>query len=318
MGSNSFAGRCVTYALAKTGFEVIGISRSHQIHKNFDFGGNLSQYNNQSFKFLKIDINRDIRGLVNLLEDFSPELIFDLAGEGLVAESWINPEQWFQTNLMAKIPLFNKVVKMKTCEKYIRFSTPEVYGSNQSPVTENQRLNPTTPYAVSHSAIDQFALAYEKEYGFPIVLARYANFYGSHQQLYRIVPKTIASIIGGRKLSLHGGGISERTFIHKIDIVESVLSLINHAQPGETYHFAGEELISIRTLVNRICGLMGVEIMEHIEEVEERPGKDFRYHLSLSKSRNELDWGPKVNLDEGLLETITWFLANKGILLENA
>jgi dTDP-glucose 4,6-dehydratase len=134
--------------------------------------------------------------------------------------------------------------------------------------------------------------------------------YGPGQQLYRIIPRTIFCILTGEKLSLHGGGHSVRSFIHIRDVAEGTLRVARSAKPGEAFHFSTPENISIRSLVERICELLGAKFSEVVEIVDDRPGKDSAYLLDSAKARKLLDWTDAVSLDQGLNETIAWVKTN--------
>jgi dTDP-glucose 4,6-dehydratase len=110
----------------------------------------------------------------------------------------------------------------------------------------------------------------------------------------------------GKKLQLHGGGVSTRSFIHMRDVCNATYKIMRNGQDGETYHISTNEVISIRDLVERICIKLDVGFDEHVEVVGERVGKDSAYHLDSSKIRRKHDWQDYVALDQGLDECIDW------------
>ena len=112
----------------------------------------------------------------------------------MVAESWENPQDWIKTNITSKVELINFLLNKKFLKKYLRISTPEVYGSSSIKMKENKSYNPSTPYAVTHMTIDRYLQIYHEQFNFPSVILRFANFYGETQPLYRIIPKTIFAI----------------------------------------------------------------------------------------------------------------------------
>jgi dTDP-glucose 4,6-dehydratase len=130
--------------------------------------------------------------------------------------------------------------------------------------------------------------------------------FGPGQQLYRIIPRTILSVLLGRKLPLHGGGHSLRSFIHIRDVVAGTLAAARLADPPEIFHFATQRLISIRELVQMICERMGVSLGDVVEIAEDRAGKDKAYVLDTTKARKQLSWADKVALETGIDETIAW------------
>jgi dTDP-glucose 4,6-dehydratase len=308
LGSNSFAGATLVAHFLSSGNVVKGISRSPEKAPTSLIYQDHPQIRN--FTFLQGDINFQIEEILELLDTFKPQIIADFSGQGMVAESWLHPEQWFQTNVVSKIRIYEKLLSRSFIEKYIRFSTPEVYGSNKHSVTEGDNYNPSTPYAVTHASIDLMLNAYTNRYGFPAVIGRFANYYGPGQQLYRIIPKTIVSILKDIKLPLQGGGRSERVFIHSSDICSATQSMIDFGTPGEVYNFSSAEIVTIRDLVARIAAIMGSAFDLVVEETPDRPSKDFRYLMNSDKSQIALGWTPKTDLQTGLVETISWFKNN--------
>jgi dTDP-glucose 4,6-dehydratase len=312
LGSNSFAGATFSKFLLERGYRVFGVSRSHTSLPTVLLL-NDPKYS-ESFRFAQIDINKDLNELENLLDREEPAYIFDFAGQGMVAESWTQPEQWLQTNLISKTRVLEILRNKPWLVKYIRASTPEVYGSHESKILETANYSPTTPYAITHASIDMTLAAYNARYGFPSVIGRFSNFYGPGQQLYRIIPKTILSASRGIKLPLHGGGLSERSFIFSSDLNTALLSLAQQGVTGQIYHFSSEELISIRSLVELITKNLGYEFDECVELVGERPSKDHKYLMDSSKAKRDLSWEAETSLEIGLQQTIRWFSNKVGEL----
>ena len=207
---------------------------------------------------------------------------------------------------MAKVKLHNFLRQCDFLERYIRISTPEVYGHTQDDVQENTPFFPSTPYAVSHAAVDMSLLAFYRQYQFPVILTRFSNFYGPYQQLYRIIPRTILYALIGKRLPLHGGGTSKRAFIHGQDVASGLDAVIQRGKCGETYHFSAGDVIPIANLVRQICELLSINFENFVEISSDRPGKDTQYFMNTQKAEEELDWHPKINLKEGLSDTIAW------------
>jgi len=177
-------------------------------------------------------------------------------------------------------------------------------------LTEDAPFNPSTPYAVSRAACDMSLTTFFNNYQFPVIFTRAANVYGPGQQLYRIIPRAILFIMLGKKLQLHGGGHSRRSFIHMKDVSEATWKITLTEPAGETYHISTNEIVSIKELVERICKKMDVKFSDYVEVVGDRPGKDAAYLLDSRKLRNSLDWDNKINLDEGLDDCIQWVKTN--------
>lgn len=308
LGSNSFAGAAFVDAALAAGHEVLGINRSAEPSSIFlPYRKNARA---SAYRFLQLDLNRDLQAICAALGDFAPACLVDFAGQGMVAESWRRPEQWYETNILAKVKLHDFLRTQRGLVKYVRVSTPEVYGSTPHPIREEQPYAPSTPYAVSHAAIDMSLSAFHRQYGFPVVLTRFANFFGPGQQLYRIVPRTIIYALIGRRLRLDGGGTSVRAFIHARDVAAALLRVIETGRPGETYHFSPNEFHTIRSVVEQICTQLGVELSSFVDVAPERPGKDHAYLMDASRARAELDWQPRTSFAEGIRQTIDWVRAN--------
>ena len=148
---------------------------------------------------------------------------------------------------------------------------------------------------------------YFATYEFPVVFTRAANVYGPGQQLYRIVPRTIVpAAMGGQKLRLDGGGTSERSFIHVMDVADATYRIACNGKNGDAYHISTDRIVSIHNLVGMICAQLGVDLNAVVEVVGERLGKDAAYRLDSSKLRGELGWSDAVSLESGIAETATW------------
>ncbi len=311
IGSNSFSGsHFVDFAL-QDGLEVMGVSRSPEPNDVF-----LPYRNKQSpkFKFYQMDLNSDLDRIVDTIRAFEPEYVVNFAAQSMVGESWVHPEHWFQTNVVANIKLHDQLRKFKFLKKYVHISTPEVYGSCNGLVRENTVYNPSTPYAVSRAAADLSLMSFYKTYDFPVVFTRAANVYDPGQQLYRIIPKTILYFFLGKKVPLHGGGHSVRSFIHIRDVVDGTLKSARLGKPGEIFHFSTSIQISIRSLVEMIAKQMNITFADNIDEVVDRPGKDAAYLLDSSKARNVLRWKDKIGLVQGIDQTIAWVKENLDVL----
>jgi dTDP-glucose 4,6-dehydratase len=313
LGSNSFSGASfVNYAL-NNNYSVIGISRSKQPNSLFLPYSN-SQQKLDNFEFYQLDLNRNIDEIVDLIKQQQIEYIFNFAAQSMVAESWGNPEHWFMTNTVSTTILFNQLKELDFIKKYIHITTPEVYGSCSGYITEDTPFNASTPYAVSRAAGDMSLKTFVDTYNFPAVSTRAANVYGVGQQLYRIIPRTILYIKQGKKLQLHGGGHSERSFIHINDVADATMKIALHGKIGDTYHISTKETITIRDLVQLICDKMEVKFDDHVDIVDDRPGKDAAYLLNSSKLRDELSWKDLITLDKGIEETIDWVSSNLTVL----
>lgn len=304
IGSNSFSGASFCRYLLQRNHEVLGVSRSPEPHSVFLPYQWLEDATN--FNFSQIDLNSQLSELVALITDWQPEYVVNFAAQGMVAQSWQFPEHWYQTNVVAQVKLHNQLRRLSFLKKYVHITTPEAYGSTQGWRKETFQFAPSTPYAVSRAACDLHLMSFFKAYDFPVVFTRAANVYGSGQQLYRIIPRTLLCARLGKTLQLHGGGHSVRSFIHIEDVADATYRVAVEGVPGETYHISTQEIVSIRGLVGQICELTGVAFTDLVEVTEERLGKDQAYLLDSEKIRSELGWQDEIGLSEGLCKTLDW------------
>ena len=245
-----------------------------------------------------------------MLKKEKPAFVVNFAAQSMVAQSWENPDHWFMTNVVSTIRLHDRLRHMDFLNKYIHVTTPEVYGSTDGFIKEDTLYRPSTPYAVSRAACDMSLKTFFDSYKFPVVFTRAANVYGPGQQLYRIIPRTILSILTGKKLQLHGGGHSKRSFIHFRDVANATHKIAMQGIPGETYHISTNEIVTVRELVEKICQKLGADFDTCVEVVGERLGKDAAYMLDSSKIRQDLDWKDEISLDAGLDDCVEWVKTN--------
>lgn len=305
IGSNSFSGATfVRYLLAK-GHDVLGFSRSKEPedvflpYKWLDKG-------QDRFCFEQTDLNYDLEKIIETFVEEKPNYIVNFAALGMVAQSWEKPEDWYQTNVVAQVKFHDEIRKLHFIKKYVHVTTPEVYGSTDGWIAERFDFNPNTPYAVSRASCDLHLKSFFTAYNFPVVFTRAANVYGPGQQLYRIIPRTILYARLGKKLSLHGGGSSDRSFVHMDDVSDATYRIAMNGIVGDTYHISTKETISIRDLVVKICQSIDINFYGLVEESEERLGKDQSYMLNSDKIRKELGWNDTIDIEEGIASTIKW------------
>ncbi len=307
IGSNSFSGaHFVDYVLGKEA-EVIGISRSRELNSVFL---PYKSRQNATFQFFQLDLNHDLEQFMSVVNKFEPPYIVNFAAQSMVAESWQYPEHWFQTNVVAMVKFHDQLRRCKFLKKYVHISTPEVYGSCEGLVRESTNYNPSTPYAVSRATADMSLKTFFDAYDFPVVFTRAANVYGPGQQLYRIIPRSMLYFMLDKKLQLHGGGHSVRSFIHIRDVADGTWRAVQMGSPGEIYHLSTIRNISIRALVQMIAKQMNISFEEHVEDVGERMGKDAAYLLDSAKARKTLEWKDQISLEQGIEETIGWVRDN--------
>ena len=306
LGSNSFSGNHLARYLLDKKYFVIGCSLSDQSKPKFNSLMQVSKKNRSNFKFEKVNINKNLNKIKKIASTYKPSIIIDFLGQGMVAESWEHPFLTFNTNVLSKIKLYNFLSRQKYLKKYIKISTPEVFGSAKIKNSNFKKYNPSTPYALSHSTIENYLLLLFNQFSFPVIITRFANFYGPYQQLYRIVPKTFLCALTSQTLPLHGGGLSVRAFIHGFDVAEGIIKLIEKATPGSVFHFSTDKFFSIRDVVSKICTIAKVDPETFVKVSEDRVGKDQAYLMSSEKAKKVLGWSPNYSFDDGLKDCYRW------------
>lgn len=318
IGSNSFSGASfVRYCLCR-GERVIGISRSIEPHAaflpyNWQKGSD-GDPSDGSFSFHALDLNKNTQEIADIIESKKISHVVNFAAQGMVAQSWEQPLDWYRTNVLGNVALHDRLRKFDFLKRYLHVSTPEVYGSTSGVINEEAPFNPSTPYAASRAACDLHLRTFYQNYHFPVVFTRAANVYGPGQQLYRIIPRTMLFIRLGKKLQLHGGGMSTRAFIHIRDVADATWRIAQGGKNGETYHISTGQFVSIKELVEMICQYMHVRFEDVVELAPERPGKDAAYLLDSSKLQSQLQWQAQISLEDGLQETLQWVDANLDFL----
>jgi len=308
IGSNSFSGSdFIDLLLEESQNQVVGISRSPEKSELFlpykrHVGGD--------FTFFQMDLNKNMPKIIELIHSFQPEYIVNFAAQSEVAPSWKNPEQWFQTNAVAITSLAHQLKDCTFLKRYVHISSPEVYGTCVGTVREDNPLNPSTPYAASKAAGDLSLFAYVKNYNFPLVMIRSTNVYGAHQQLFKIIPRSVIYIKKGKTIELHGGGKAIKSYIHIRDISRGELAAMLHGDIGQIYHFSPDTGIAIKNVVKTICNKMNIAFEKATITVGERPGQDAVYVIDSKKARQKFGWSPYISFDEGVDDVITWIENN--------
>lgn len=308
IGSNSFMGSSLINYLFykhKNKYQLFGCSRNNQAEKCY----NLYREHKNKFNFFKIDLNKNSKKLIKILKRVKPDYIFNFAAQSIVEYSWEHPEDWYKTNLISNIKLLEYLKKAKYLKKYIHSSTPEVYGSTKKKIKENFNYFPSTPYASSKASIDMLLKNYFDNYKLPVVFTRVSNIYGAGQKIYKIIPKTIISILNNKKIPLHGGGLSKRSFIFSDDVSDAMIKIMKKSENGEIYHITNEKMYTIKAVVKLVARIMNKKFQNCVIIGKERPGKDLVYDLS-SKKMRKLNWKSCISLEDGILQTKKWVELN--------
>lgn len=303
VGSNCFSGSHFVAHCLEQGLKVTGISRSPEPDPCFL---PYRWITTEGFSFHQLDLNKDLDDIMEVVSDSRPDYVVNFAAQGMVAQSWSKPEDWFMTNTVSMINFHDRLRHCSFIKKFVQASTPEVYGSTSQTIREDHAYSPSTPYAISKAACDLSLLAFVRTYGFPAVLTRAANVCGPGQQLYRIIPRTLFCALTSGQLRLDGGGTSTRAFLDIRDVCEITLRIARQAEPGQIFHLSSDEWVTIRSLVEQICTRVGVDFDSIVEVGPPRLGQDAAYLLDSSLVKNQFGWSPKRDLAQILADTHQW------------
>lgn len=305
IGSNSFTARSFINLCLKKKYKVFGISRS-KLYKENDF-----DYLNKNYNFYKLDVNKNFLKLKKIINYLKPNIIINYTAQGEVRNSWKYPEHWYKTNFEFVFKLSNFLVNKKFLKKFIQISTPEVYGSIEKIMEPSKFFNPSTPYAVSKAAADLHLNSLFKRYKFPIILTRSTNVYGPGQQLFRIIPKSIIQLKKKKKITLNNLGKTKRDFVHVYDVARFTFKCMQNGKIGNTYHCSSLlPPIPISKLVMKICKKLNTSFEENINLTKENFGQDYCYFITSKKTIKNLQWKPRINLDDGIDQAISWIQNN--------
>ena len=311
IGSNCFSALHFIDLAINNGANVLGVGRS-KIPKPYalpkEWGNELP------FEFEQLDINKDLAKFKQRISTFKPNLVANFAAQGMVAQSWLSPQDWYRTNILSSVEIIEWLKTRDFLDRFLQISTPEVYGSQSHPVPPQQVFSPSTPYAISKATLDQHIMVSCEHQDFPATFVRSANFYGPGQALYRVIPKAFLTFLTGNQFYLQGAGQSLRSFVHIEDVAKGYWKAMNKGDLGGVYHFSSPELMSIESLVTRIANICQVDIEAHITHTQDRMGKDKAYALCTKDTEKKLNWSPNISLSDGLIYVHQWVTEHLGSL----
>lgn len=236
--------------------------------------------------------------------------VIHFAAESHVDRSIESSSEFIRTNVLGTNTLLN-ALKRRPSAKFLHVSTDEVYGSiHDGSWTEDFPLAPNSPYSASKAASDLLVLSYFKTYGLNVLISRCCNNYGPNQFPEKIIPLFITNIMRGKKLPVYGDGNNSREWIHVKDHCSALDLILERGLPGQVYNIGSSAEISNLDLTKRILQHLN-RSEEDIEYVVDRLGHDFRYSLDSKKIEKGLGFQPSVTFDDGLDETIKWYLENE-------
>lgn len=258
------------------------------------------------YAYYQIHIVFEHDRLFEMLDRERPDVIINYAAQGEGAASWKYSWRYFDTNATAIARMSEDLMKRDYLERWIQIGTSELYGSVSKPADENAPLLPTSPYAASKAAGDMHLISIAKTLKFPMNIIRPSNAYAPGQQLYRILPRAVVCGLSGKKLPLHGGGQSKKSYIHARDLAHAIYLVAQKAELGKTYNVGPKEPVAIRHLVELAAAEMKVSFDTLCDVTPPRFGEDWIYWLDSTAIGKDLGWKPQISLEKGVADMVAW------------
>jgi dTDP-glucose 4,6-dehydratase len=300
------------------------------------YAGNLENLkdieDSPNYVFEKVNL-LDTVELESVFTQYNPDGVIHLAAESHVDRSIASPLDFVYTNVVGTVNLLNAAKKhwsdslstpqhlnTSTNKRFYHVSTDEVYGAlgETGFFTEKTPYDPHSPYSASKASSDHFVRAYHDTYGLPVVVTNCSNNYGPYHFPEKLIPLFINNIINKKPLPVYGDGLYTRDWLFVKDHAAAIDLVYHKGVNGETYNIGGFNEWTNIDLVKLLCKLMDEKLGRQpgeseqlITYIKDRPGHDRRYAIDATKINRELDWMPSVTFEEGLSETIDWYLQNE-------
>jgi dTDP-glucose 4,6-dehydratase len=320
-GAGFIGSNFIHYLLENTECNVINLDA-------LTYAGNLDNLkdieNSKQYSFIKGDIC-DKNLVANILEKYAIDTVVNFAAESHVDRSIDNPQIFLTTNILGtqnllecaknywKVNSLDKYSReYKIGVKFLQVSTDEVYGAlgKAGMFTENTPLSPNSPYSASKASADLFVRAYYETFGMPINITRCSNNYGPYQFPEKLIPLMINNCQNDKPLPVYGDGMQIRDWLHVNDHCSAILAVLQNGKTGEVYNIGGNNEKANIEIVKLIISILG-KSESLIEYVKDRPGHDRRYAIDNTKITSQLGWKPSYTFENGIRETVKWYLDNK-------
>lgn len=284
-----------------------------------------------NYVFEKVNL-LDAPELERVFEQHSPDGVIHLAAESHVDRSILSPLDFVYTNVVGTVNLLNTAKKFwldvitnpkpetQNARRFYHVSTDEVYGALGATglFTETTPYDPHSPYSASKAASDHFVRAYHDTYGLPVVVSNCSNNYGPYHFPEKLIPLFVNNIIHKKPLPVYGDGLYTRDWLFVKDHATAIDLVYHKGTNGDTYNIGGFNEWKNIDLVKLLCQQMDEKLGREkgeseklITYVKDRPGHDRRYAIDATKINRELGWRPSVTFEEGLSQTVDWYLQNE-------
>lgn len=275
------------------------------------------------YEFIKVDI-RDREKIEEIFKNNNITSVVNIAAESHVDRSIEEPEAFLVSNIIGTQVLLDTAKKYwkvnpndKYCKEYkpgvkfLQVSTDEVYGAlgNIGKFVETMPLMPNSPYSASKASADLIVRAYNKTYGVPVNITRCSNNYGPYQFPEKLIPLVINNCLKDKDLPVYGDGKQVRDWLHVSDHCSAIDIVLHKGRDGEVYNIGGNNEKANIEIVKIIISALG-KSENLIKYVKDRPGHDRRYAIDNTKIIKELGWEPEYTFEQGIMETIQWYIHN--------
>ncbi len=324
-GAAGFIGSAVCRYLRRENLaRVIGVD-SMTYAASRESVGNLQ--GDPAFSLVEADV-ADAAAMMRLFREEKPKAVMHLAAETHVDRSIDSPSDFLRSNIVGTFSLLETTRLYLAQEpgqreafRFLQVSTDEVYGSlgPTGAFTEDMPYAPNSPYAATKASSDHLARAWHKTYGIPVVISNCSNNYGPLQFPEKLIPLCITKALRGEKLPIYGTGANVRDWLFVDDHARALYLILEKGRLGEKYNVGGASELTNIQVIHKLCDILD-ELLPHslykphknlITFVADRPGHDERYAMDFSKLKKELGWSPAVAFDQGLRDTVAWYLSNQ-------
>ena len=267
----------------------------------------------ENFKFVKGNI-ADEEFVEKLFDEEGFDYVINFAAESHVDNSIKNPGIFVETNVCGTRVLLD-ACKRHEVKRFHQVSTDEVYGDlpldrKDLLFKESTPINPSSPYSASKASADHLVMAYHRTFKLPVTISRCSNNYGPYQFPEKLIPVVISKALKNESIPVYGKGENVRDWIHVHDHNVGVDMIVRHGRDGEVYNLGGHSERTNLEVVKTILNQMG-KSEDLITFVTDRPGHDLRYAIDSTKTEKELGWDRTYNFEDGIKETVDWYLNNQ-------
>jgi dTDP-glucose 4,6-dehydratase len=331
-GAGFIGSNFVRHALARTDARIVVVDK-------LTYAGNVASLADVSsqprYAFVQADV-ADREAVRAFFREHRPTAVVNFAAETHVDRSIDDPASFVRTNVTGTFELLEaaRLFLRESPEaaagfRFLHVSTDEVYGTlgASGAFSETTAYAPNSPYAASKAGADHLVRAYHETYRLPTLLTNCSNNYGPFQFPEKLIPLMILNAVEGKSLPIYGDGGNVRDWLYVLDHCEGILLVLQRGVTGGRYNLGGGNERTNLQVVDALCEALEAELPAARNPslaarglaaysglktfVADRPGHDRHYAIDAAKIRRELGWAPRHAFEEGLRETVRWYLANR-------